>query len=166
MLDDFFERPRQRKLRDLNIVPILDMFTVIIFFLLLSASFVQFTKLTVPPSATVTTTDAGRALPKTPKLFVGTSSSGQMNLLLQWSGEQPGELKASANAETLFVESRKLVEAFLEKHPGESTLQLGLSSRIPYQSLIRVMDGARERMPDIILLSHRETEARMGGLQP
>ena len=166
MLDDLFERPRQKKVRDLNIVPILDMFTVIIFFLLLSASFVQFTKLTVPPSATVTTTDAGKVLPKTPKLFVGATASGKLRLVLQWTGEQPGELKATANEEELRAESKKIVDTFLEKNPGESTLQIGLSSRVPYQSLIRVMDGARERMPDIVLLSHRETEARLSGVEP
>ena len=166
MLDDLFERPRQKKVRDLNIVPILDMFTVIIFFLLLSASFVQFTKLTVPPSGTVTTTDASRALPKTPKLYVGPAGAGQLRLVLQWAGAEPGELKATASEETLLTESKKIVDAFLEKNPGESTLQVGLSSRVPYQSLIRVMDGARERMPDIVLLSHRETEAHLQGVAP
>ena len=166
MIDGIFEKRHRRHIKDLNIVPILDMLTTVIFFLLMSTSFLEFTKLTVPPSQTTAASGAATAPPLSPKLVLVQRAEG-LKLLLTWGGAAPGEaietLKASnpdERRERVLEASRKLVEAFAKEHPSEKTLQLGLGARIPYQDLISAMDGARETLPDIVLISHHEAEAR------
>jgi hypothetical protein len=55
---------------------------------------------------------------------------------------------------------RKQAEKFSAKFPGEKTLQVSLERNLPYQSLISVMDGAREKFPDIVLVSYHEADQR------
>lgn len=168
MIDQIFEKRPKRHIRDLNIVPILDMLTTVIFFLLMSTSFMEYTKLTVPPASTSVLTSAGSAPPLSPKLFL-VRSGEELTLSLRWSGSEPGEAAIKVNEtepdETrgeLYRSSKKLIEDFASTRPGERTLQMGLGPLVPYQYLISVMDGVRGKMPDVVLVSYREAEARVG----
>ncbi|MEI7973399.1 MAG: biopolymer transporter ExbD [Bdellovibrio sp.] len=154
--------PRKKYLNDLNIVPILDMFVAIIFFLLLTTSFVGLTKLQVPPSAVSTITDPSIPPPVSPKLYLWSQDT-QLRIQLKWQGVRPGEkllnldLDQVRNTRALLTEKiRPLLVEFKSQHPTERTLQLSLESRLPFQSLIEVMDAARESLPDIVLLSPDE----------
>ena len=166
MIDGIFEKKPRRHIQDLNIVPILDMLTTVIFFLLLSTSFMEYTKHTVPPSATATVTTTSSELPLAPKLLY-FGQKGFSKLLLRWGGKQPGEDSFVIRKDTSTLEGRnelvslsaKMVQKFSKEHPDEKTVQLGLAGKLPYQDLISVMDAVRPSMPDVVLISYAEAEA-------
>jgi biopolymer transport protein ExbD len=165
MDDDFFERPSRRPVHELNLVPIIDMFSTVIFFLVLSTSFIAFTKLTIPPSKVSTITDPVAPPPLAPKMLL-FGSPGDYRLHLSWAGREPGtalekiEAEGPASEPLLLQAGKKLATGFHEKYPEERSLQIGLAGDLPYQGLISVMDGVRDSLPDIVLISYQETEQR------
>ena len=169
MFDEFFQKPERRHQKDLNIVPILDMLVTIIFFLLTTAGFLEFTKLTVPPSATTVASPSKPEPPLAPKIFVVNSGSG-VRLVMVWAGRNPGQKSANIQSTDpedrrlkLLENAKKFTSEFTKTYPGEKTIQIGLGSRVAYQELITVMDGVRDLMPDMVLISYGEAEARTGG---
>lgn len=165
MIDQIFEKRPKRKVIDLNIVPILDMLVTVIFFLLLSTTFLEYVKLTVPPSAVASVLGDDERKPVSPKFFVKKSGE-ELNLSLQWAGSTPGVRSARAVASdrgSVIEKSRSLVDEFAKSYPSEKTVQLGLGAEVPYQNLVSVMDGIRPALPDVVLVHYREAEA--GGVR-
>ncbi len=166
-MDDFFVKPERKQIRELNLVPVIDMFTTVIFFLILSTSFFAFTKLTVPPAKVSVNTDPLTPPPMSTKLVLGTSSAagqdGNVRLLLSWVGESPGQESRSIAREKVEAEVRLLAEEFKKKFPRERTVQLGLVPGLGYQVLIHAMDGVRDQLPDLVLISPEEAAARLAG---
>lgn len=164
-----FEFPRRKKssIDELNVVPILDMFVSIVFFLLLSASMVGMTKIVLPPSSTTTIESGTTKLPVNAKVFVISSEakSGMFKVILKWEGSRPGSDSIHVD-EDVFKEPSKIVtniqdmiKKFKDAYPEERTIQIGMQSSIPYQWLISVMDGVREVMPDMVLTSYQMADA-------
>lgn len=167
-MDDFFVKPERKQIRELNLVPVIDMFTTVIFFLILSTSFFAFTKLTVPPAKVSVNSDPLTPPPMSTKLVLGPSSaatgaSGNVRLLLSWVGESPGAESRSVERAKVEAEVQTLVEDFKKKFPRERTVQLGMAPTLGYQVLIHAMDGAREGLPDLVLISPEEAAARLSG---
>ena len=175
MLDEIFAKKPKKKIKDLNIVPILDMLVTVIFFLLLSTSFTEYTKLTVPPATTQAQEAAVPTPPLAPKLLLAGDRASPW-LLLVWGGEKPGERSEritecdpSARRKQILEAAGKLMGEFSTTYPAEKSIQLGLGPDLPYQDLISVMDGTRgkagsdtESTPlDIVLISHAEAQARV-----
>lgn len=160
MDSDLFGKPHRRHVQELNIVPILDMMTTVIFFLLLSTSFIEFTKITVPPSATSTITDPVAPPPVTPKMLLMKKPEGY-RLQLSWTGRTAGSLgraykvdpanpldkdpvkAAEMESLALMKLAGEIVSEFGKTFPQEKTFQVGLSGPAPYQNLIGVMDGVQ-----------------------
>ena len=168
MLDELMSKPHRRHIKDLNVVPIIDMLTTVVFFLLLSASFDSFTKLTLPPSGTVSVADPVGPPPRSPKLLMLKKSATSIDLVLSWEGEKPGQVKETVSgsgperrAQILAV-SAKMVKTFLTEFPTETSLQLGLTRDLSYQDLISVMDGSREVMQNLILISYEDAVEASG----
>ena len=166
-MDDYFPKRHKRRIVELNIVPILDMLTTVIFFLLLSTSFMEYTKLTVPPSGASVITDPLVPPPLGPRLILFRSSGKELRAMLTWSGAKPGEAQETVSISdldgtrlSLLTATRKLSKEFLVKFPKEKTLQIGLDAKLPYQYLIAGMDGVRDSLPDIVLISPAEVAAR------
>ena len=155
MFDEIMQRRPKRHLGGLNIVPILDMLTTIIFFLLISTSFIEYTKLTLPPAKMVISTKLAGTKPVLPKLLV-TAIGKDYSLRLVWQGSEPGSDQAEARQSTVASQLQTLIEKFALKYPAEKTLQVSLDRGVNYQVLISVMDGARALMPDVVLLSYQE----------
>ncbi|HAR44271.1 MAG TPA: hypothetical protein DCS07_16835 [Bdellovibrionales bacterium] len=87
--------------------------------------------------------------------------------MLTWSGAKPGEAQETVSISdldgtrlSLLTATRKLSKEFLVKFPKEKTLQIGLDAKLPYQYLIAGMDGVRDSLPDIVLISPAEVAAR------
>lgn len=147
---------------DLNIVPILDMLVCVIFFLLLTTSFMVLTKQTLPPSSVSTITDPVIPPPVSPKLSLIESNQG-LKAQLSWSGLHPGKLEeqvAKDDRDALIQKVGELMQKFAKSYPNEKTLQIGLGAQIEYQNLISVMDAVKEVTPDMVLFDYREAEAR------
>jgi biopolymer transport protein ExbD len=173
-MDDFFERPHRKEIFEINLVPVIDMLTTVIFFLLLSTVFIAFNKLTVPPSKVSTITNPVAPPPLAATILVAESApsaaSQTIELRFNWGGKEPGQVSQSVSIpdlETtpalLLDASKKLADEFHKKYPDERTIRVGLERTIPYQSLISVMDGIRESLPDLVLISYDETEQRWKG---
>lgn len=162
-MDGMFSKSHRRETPDLNIVPILDMLVCVIFFLILTTSFMKYTKQTVPPSAVSTITNPVAPPPLTPKLMCVKSKTGTgLRLLLTWSGTNPGQLdkETSAEVDDVLNNSKEIIDSFMQKFPSEKTIQIGLGADVSYQTLITIMDAAKEKMPDMILFSYQEAQAR------
>lgn len=162
MHDQLFGKPHRRHVQELNIVPILDMMTTVIFFLLLSTSFIEFTKITVPPSAVSTITDPVAPPPVTPKLILMKKSEGY-RVQLSWTGREAGAIARAYKIEpqtqnakssdpvklaeqeslALMKLAGEIVAEFATKYPTEKTFQVGMSGETPYQNLIGIMDGVQ-----------------------
>lgn len=184
MFDMDTKVPR-RAIPGINIVPILDMMTMIIFFLVVTANFIDFTKVTVPPSATVTVSDPLRPPPLSPKV-IGKQIDGKLILQISWSGAEPGadreemtinrKLGPVESAQEIVRTAEKLIQRFKSRFPAEATYQLGLASNVDYQSLISIMDGIQMGVrgaaandggapngapvtpANVILISHQEVD--------
>ncbi|MBY0469934.1 biopolymer transporter ExbD [bacterium] len=169
MMDELFTKPQRRHIKELNIVPILDMLTVIIFFLLMSTSFMEYTKLTLPPSATATVSSAAKIPPLNPKILM-VKDGEDLKITLIWGGDKPGEQTQRVGAGrpndmrlNIIRTTVEMTESFAKKYPKEKTVQMGAGARVAYQDLISLMDGVRDTLPDIVLISYGEAEARSRG---
>jgi biopolymer transport protein ExbD len=171
MLDDLFERPHRKHIKDLNLVPVIDMFTTVLFFLILSTSFFAYTKLTVPPAQVDTITKPLPKPPLSPRLLVGSAKDGEKaRLILTWEGSEPGEvietleLKNPKTApDDIRIKANTMLETFLKKNPDEKSIRLSMTPDTSYQYLISVMDGVRDRISDVVLTSYEEAQAKFVG---
>lgn len=168
-MDDLFQKPKHREAPDLNVVPVIDMFTTIIFFLLLSTSFIALTKLTVPPAQVSTVDNPLTSPPLAPKLTATRTPAGGITITLSWMGGHPGQIKEelppqnsqSISSQTLKT-SKDLAFSFKQKFPDEKSLRVGMAEDLSYQILISVMDGVREVIPEIVLISYSEAASSLG----
>jgi hypothetical protein len=177
LTNELFDIPRRREVTGINIVPILDMLTTIIFFLLLSTSFLQYNKLTVPPSRTSVITSPEAPPPLQARMLVAKVSPGEYKLVLHWAGAKPGVLSAvfAAKADSpelndnLAKKAQEFVAQYKSQFKDERTLQLGLGAKVPMSKLILLMDSVREVLPDIVLISAADAQVeaeKFDGVQP
>ena len=162
-MNDFgFPKRKKKTLDELNVVPILDMFISIVFFLLLSASLIGMTKIVLPPATTSNIEEGSTKIPLNPKLFVINSikDPGSLRVILKWEGDQAGGDAISLPIDIVgkqiknIDEIKKIIKKFKALFPNERTIQISLQSGINYQWLISVMDGVREDLPDMVLNSY------------
>lgn len=160
-----FETGNRQHVPEPDLVPILDGLTSVIFFLLLSISFIGLTKITVPPSASsVVTASDSKKPPLSPKLKV-KNIGNELHLELAWLGEKPDQ-KVSKEVRNLnrnvllgLIEKVKVLSTeFKEIYPEEKTIQLAMSQDLNYQEMISIMDGLRPVFDDIVLNSYNEVE--------
>jgi biopolymer transport protein ExbD len=149
-----FDSIGRRHFPEPDLVPILDALTSVIFFLLLSATFMTLTKLTVPP-ATVASLKSTEAVPLNP-MYIVSERNGELILKLTWKGVEPGEIRKQVarvmpRNQELFNTTQLLMAEFAKKFIDQKTMQISLSSQIQYQELITVMDGIRRKYQDIVL---------------
>ena len=162
--NDLMDVRRHRKTQEgLSLVPIIDMMTTIIFFLVISTSFLNYTKHTLPPSGVSTQLAVAKIPPLQPQLYVREGMGG-VELLLKWEGASPSKKSKRIRKrgkkfdQDIMNAAKALVGPLKKKFPKEKTLQLGLSSRSRYQLLISAMDGVQKSFPDVVLLSHVDTD--------
>jgi biopolymer transport protein ExbD len=173
MLDEIFQRPHKKHVKDLNLVPVIDMFTTVLFFLILSTSFYTYTKLSVPPAQVDTITKPQPKPPLAPRLLLASSKSGaKVKLVLTWEGSQPGEAEETvdsqdpkATPEEIRKVATSMVEKFLKKNPDEKSIRLSMTTNTTYQYLISMMDGVRDHITDVVLTSYEEADAKFRGKQ-
>lgn len=88
-------------------------------------------------------------------------TANSIKVVLKWGGQKPGTDSINFN-EDVFKNSHKIVDdikammkKFKDQYPEEKTIQIGMQSEIPYQWLISAMDGVREILPDMVLISYQ-----------
>lgn len=153
----------KRRLPEIDLVPILDAMTCVIFFLILSSVFVELTKVTLPPAQTSTLSSTDKKNPLSPKLFAVVRPEQKIAIALVWSGDSPNKkvkeifrTDQKKRSKELEAATKELVSDFSREFPGEKSLQVGISPQGTYQELIAIMDGARASMQDLVLISPSE----------
>lgn len=144
-----------------SLVPIIDMMTTIIIFLVLTTSFVSFTKHTLPPSGSSIVLDSKKK-PIQPQLYLQETRSSVV-VKLKWEGSRPSEsvkrVRRGTNLEAQLVNQiSSMMAEFKKRYPQEKSLQLGLTSKSSYQLLVSAMDGAQPHLPDIVLVSFLDVD--------
>ena len=162
---DFESTTERRHAPEPDLVPILDGLTAVIFFLLLSISFIGITKITMPPSA-VSAASPTNETPVSGRV-IAQLEGNTVNLKLEWIGNNPGSVSEKApragaeeKNEKLVEAAQKLAQQFKEKFPAEKTIQIALAAQMNYQEMISIMDGLRkdEMYEDLVLSSYTEAE--------
>lgn len=154
-----------------DLVPILDALVSVIFFLILSTTFMEYNKVTVPPSKSSVISGPETPQPIAAKLFYQIKGADKVRVVLKWAGANPDMLQEEVSRKDPLQRSEevqkaveKMVTEFKGKFPEEKTLQLSFSERAVYQEVINVMDGARTQMQDIVLVSAAEADGASHGL--
>jgi len=159
-----FGDEHKREIPEPDLVPIMDALTAIIFFLLLSATFLELTKVTIPPSSTSTISSPVAPPPVAAHIYVKPDGENLL-ISLQWAGSNPGTIKGrvarlgTESAKPLLeleAEVKRIVSEFVKKYPAEKTLQVTLGADANYQEMISVMDGARHHLEDLVLSSYSD----------
>lgn len=162
MFDEFLATEKAH-IPEPELVPILDALTAVIFFLLLSTTFLELTKITVPPSQTSVISDPVSPPPAQPKIFVKLKGKSELLLTMRWGGSHPHQLqrtvaRMSDNARSPELEKslQEMVADFKRQYPDEKAVQLALSEAATYQEMVSAMDGIRTELQDIVLISYEE----------
>lgn len=157
-------RRRSEEDTELNMVPIMNMFMVLIPFLLMSASFIHLKAIntSVPIHASKSKTEADKAadVKVTVMLALGENNLNVTASANELSAAQLTALEAAISLNGgLETAERKLREALRNiktKYPGSDTIVLVPEASILYDDIIRTMDMARnidqsDLFPNVVL---------------
>ncbi len=150
----------------IDLVPIIDAMTCVIFFLLLSSTFIEYTKITMPPAVSaVAAATVSNDPPVAPKML-GVIKGSSIEIVLSWDGKKPDRIvkrvkrdPKNAPSEELRNTALAVAEEFNKKFPNEKTVLLGFSSNVTYQEMISTMDGARKVLQDLVMVSWTEAQS-------
>ncbi len=152
----------------IDLVPILDALVVVIFFLVLSISFTELTKVTLPPTQIV---EESKSLlqnnidlkKNTKPRLLGNFTHEKIDLVLEWDDEEIKKITESISRELHdnFLLSRtveKILYQYKIKYPGEKTLIISTTEDSTFQEFISIVDGAKIYFPDIVMNSYKNAE--------
>ena len=167
-----FNKPKRRHVKEIPLAPVLDLLTVVVFFLILSTSFVELKQNEIPPAVFAkvesSSSDPSPKVPKNPKLLIAIRGES-LTLVMKWMGTEPGQVVENIPrvkedySDLLKEKSSEMVKNFLAKFPEEKTLQIGFASQVRYQEILTSMDGVLNITKDIALISNTETDMLISG---
>lgn len=157
----FAGKKHHREVGEIPLAPIIDMLVCVIFFLILSTSFTEYNKVTLPQTSTSVYDGPTQEKPKpplSPRLYL-KSDQDKYSIILKWFGEAPDRIfKANIIKTDLEKTAQDMAQEFSTKFPGEKSIQLAMATDIPYQTLVTVMDSILPSIPDIVLSSYQDIE--------
>ena len=164
-----FEKRKHRHTKEIPLAPVLDLLTVVVFFLVLSSTFEVYKKNVLPPSQITKTqnnlNDNKLDIPLNPKILI-IYEDQEFKIKLKWFGTNPGIIEKSG---LLRDENNKynvklketmqgLLNQFQGLYPNEKSIQLGFSKNIYYQEVLSAFDGVSSVLSDVVLISDQETQ--------
>lgn len=161
---DVFIVTKRRPVTVLNLVPILDMLTTIIFFLLISVSFMEYNKVTVPPSRNVTISNTVTPPPLQARML-WLQTSAEQQLVFTWFGAKPGKkiekFPLDTDPKIVAQSALAMTQTFKAENLDEKTILIGLDSSQSYEKMIMLMDAVKASLPDISLISYAQADAAL-----
>lgn len=169
MLDEFDESSTPQ-VANLNLIPIVDMLTTIIFFLQMTVTFYSFSKHTLPPSSQTpaSMSEVEKVAPFNLKLLGLKTSEGNYQMVLIWQGSSPSsksfELQISDESTKLQLDQsvskfkELMKEIKLIAGSNEKSVRISLEKELPLQVLVSVIDSVKETFPDVVLSSSQEAQ--------
>lgn len=167
-MDDFIVHRKKRKgIIELQIAPVLDMLVAVIFFLLLSTTFVEFTKQSIPPMVISSVTDPKKTEVVAPKVLAMRDATS-LTVMLTWGGAAPGKyvrVLPSKEEKTPSADVIRILDQMIKDfqiiYPNETTVQVGFNEVATMQDVLSVMDAVAARLPDIALISYQDTASEL-----
>lgn len=126
---------------ELNLAPIIDCFTVLITFMLASASFLS---ISIFDAGFTPMEAVGDPSPPPITVTLHLKKNGSLQLVTE------GKLKSNSN----FADADKAAEALRdlkEKYPGVDSLSLTADDQVEYEAIVKTMEKARKYMTGIVL---------------
>lgn len=156
--------PSSGKGARIDLVPILDALVVVIFFLVLSISFTELTKVTMPPVQVVENPQKSESsAPAVKAILLASFENGRINLIIKWNNESSSYLqetldRATSSAGSLEKAVAVLAEKFKLKYPNEKTLQVSATKDASFQEFVTLIDSAKPFFADVVMISYVEAE--------
>lgn len=169
-MHDFLQKPKRRHVKEIPLAPILDLLTVVIFFLILSTSFVELRQNLLPPSSTISTDvpveQDNKVIPLNPKLLI-TIENQIATIHLKWGGEKAGDLIKTVSVKDgnyefeLKNQVNLIIKDFKKNFPAEKQVQVGWDANVKYQLVLSVVDGIITEIKDIVFISPEEVQKNL-----
>lgn len=164
-----FEKRKHRHTKEIPLAPVLDLLTVVVFFLVLSSTFEVYKKNVLPP-AQITKTENNLKedkldIPLNPKILI-VYDNEEIKIKLRWFGKTPGLiekrgiLRDDNNKYNIKLKEimQVLLNQFVTIYPNEKSIQLGFSKNIYYQEVLSAYDGVSSIISNVVLMSDQETQ--------
>jgi biopolymer transport protein ExbD len=133
---------------DLNLAPIIDCFTVLIIFLLASASFLSIGILSVSAALP----GQGASQEKPPSITVEVELTTKNDVKIHVTGKTKVDRSIASKAgEINTTDLMREVEGLQAQWPDTKGLILSAEDEVPYSQVVRVMELARVKFPAILL---------------
>lgn len=134
---------------DLNLAPIIDCFTVLITFMLVSASFISIGLL----DAGIAAAGATAAQNDTPPpINIAIELTGNHELVVKVSGKATSNTPIHAKADAYDLEAMSAnLAALKQRWPGVNAVTLSADNAIEYRDVIKTMEVARKSLPVVVL---------------
>jgi len=132
---------------DLNIASVIDCFTVLITYLLVSASFISISALDIDIAGAG---DAPQTEP--PPVSIAVQLENNRNLVIKVTGAERNEWLVEAKDGTWDTDSLNAKLASLkEKWPAVTAALLGADDNLEYKEVVKVVETAKKTLPNITL---------------
>jgi biopolymer transport protein ExbD len=141
---------------ELNLAPIIDCFTVLITYLLVTASFISLSSLDVGVSASGTASETTPSGPPPFYLTLQIKLSNELTLKIgggTLTKEVEISVPAQANGAYDMDMLRRRFEQIQKKYPSLEEVSIGAEPTIPYKELVHVINDVRKSIPKIFISS-------------
>lgn len=132
---------KNKQMKNLNLIPILDAVFIFIFFLLFSASFMQIFEV---PSDVPLVSSGQPPKNKKPLALTLVISSSQIEVMTGIPSRRIAKIAKSSAAEYDLNHLHEVLVGVKQKHPHERDVILEPRIDIEYEGLIKIMDSIRE----------------------
>lgn len=134
---------------ELNLAPIIDAFTVLIAFMLVSASFLSIGILDAGIAA------SGETSKKTtpPPINIDISVNHANEIFIQVSGKtkKKVKVKAASDGNPNFERYQSELQSLKKSWPKQTAVTLTAKNSVQYKEIVRVMNATRKTHPNVLL---------------
>ncbi len=135
---------------ELNLASIIDCFTVLITFLLATASFLSIGVLDAGIAAAGATAKTDAA-PPTIQVTIELQTNFAIKVKAEGKGGSTFEVPATADKQADLAALAERLKGLKAQHPSLAALTLAAQDEVPYEDVIKAMNSARQVIPAVIL---------------
>lgn len=136
---------------DLNITPIIDCFTLLITYMLVSASFISLNALEVHTSATSDQAEAEQ--PSEPQLYLTAILKETHALEFKVSGKEEAvfNIPSTKEGDWNLKDAQSQIMAIVGKWPSIQDISVKAEAGVKYKGVVKVVEGLKKAMPKVFL---------------
>jgi biopolymer transport protein ExbD len=137
---------------ELNLAPVIDCFTVLITYMLVSASFISLEMLDVQVATTAPITEE-QQLPKEPPRSLSIMIEGNQKISVKMSGktEQIISLEPKADGKWDYDKMKTLISKAKTKWPELQEINVNADPKVQYKDVIGAVENLKKVMPKVTI---------------